>query len=299
MQSAVVILVNYKNEAKTVACLRALEKSTVRPFKVYVVDNSCTEESKRFFQSESFQLDVEWIWSEGNVGFAAGCNKGIRAAQSIGFDGFIWLLNNDTEPDADALKNLLAKAEETSAGITGSAIYNAKGDFAGGVGLLHPKLASVKHVPDLNCEAFDYVEGASFLISPDCVKTVGLLSQDYFLYFEESDYCKKAQRAGFKFAWAKDSIIRHDIGSSTGSEIKKGGVPYFIDCLMIRNRVHFARHNGIPLWGNLLGLLISLGLRCKRLQFNRVITILWLLLSKNNLKHFIEKHGGYYEIGNR
>lgn len=296
MNSVAVILVNFKSAEKTISCLRALEQGSVKPTKVYVIDNASTEASQKVFLAESFQIPVDWIWNKENVGFAAGCNKGIKAAQQDGLTGYIWLLNNDTCPDKFALQKIVEKAEETHAGITGSAIYNAAGKFAGGVGIFNSKFASVKHVSDVECENFDYVEGASFLISPGCLRKVGLLSEEYFLYFEESDYCKKAEKAGFSLAWAKESIIHHDIGSSTGSENKKGCVPFFIDCLMIRNRVHFARHSGFPTWGNLMGLMISLGLRFKRLQFNRIVTILWILLSQKNLKKFIEKHGGYYEI---
>ena len=137
---------------------------------------------------------------------------------------------------------------------------------------------------------------SSFLISPECIQKTGLLSEDYFLYFEESDYCCKAKRNGFTIAWATESVILHDIGSSTGSENAKGEVPYFIDCIMIRNRIHFAFQNGFPTFGILLGLGISLALRIKRLQFSRVPAILKITLSKTAFKKFIEKNGGYYEI---
>lgn len=296
MQKVAVILVNYKNEAKTIACLHALENSSVQPSEVFVVDNSCTENSKQIFLSENFSLNIKWIWSEGNVGFAAGCNKGIRAAQKQGFDGYIWLLNNDTEPEATALLHLLETAKKTGAGVTGSQIVDSNGKFIGGVGLAHPKFASVGRPADTSCKNFDYIEGSSFLISPECIKKVGLLSEKFFLYFEESDYCYRAKHAGFTLAWATDSIVRHHIGSSTGSENAKGKVPYFIDCIMIRNRILFARRNGFPFSGILFGLLVSLCLRIKRLQFNRVLQILWILISQKNFKNFVEKNGGLYEI---
>lgn len=90
-------------------------------------------------------------------------------------------------------------------------------------------------------------------------------------------------------------MITHHIGSSTGSEIRKGGVPFFIDCLMIRNRIHFARSNGFPAYGIFVGLLISLGLRLKRGQFNRVVTILRIISSRNAFRNFIIKNGGFYD----
>lgn len=321
---AQVVLVNFKNVPRTVACLRALEKSSCRPRRVYVVDNASTEESQAEFGKETFSLDVEWIWNAENLGFAAGCNQGIRRAREVCSEDYVWLLNNDTEPEVDALEKLLECAEETGAGVTGSAIFGSDGSFSGGVGRVHPKMASVSRVPlskdvaggcskdcsldcstqngSSNCRSqscssgelaeFDYVEGSSFFISPKCLDVVGLLSEDFFLYFEESDYCYKAKTAGFSLAWATGSIVRHYIGSSTGSENKKGGVPFFIDCLMIRNRIRFARGNGFPFVGVYVGLMISLLLRVKRLQFNRVWTILKILSSDKAFREFVEKNGG-------
>ena len=296
MPTVCTILVNFKNPQKTVACLRALEKGTVQPDCVYVIDNASTKESKKYFESFSFAFKIRWIWNKENRGFAAGCNQGIRASLEEFPNSFAWLLNNDTEPTPTALEKLLDKAIATNAGITGSLIQKANGEFSGGVGFIHPKLASVRRPTSADEKNFDYIEGSSFLISPECIQKTGLLSEEYFLYFEESDYCCKAKRNGFTLAWATESVILHDIGSSTGSENAKGEVPYFIDCIMIRNRIHFAFKNGYPTLSILLGLGISLALRIKRLQFSRVPTILKITLSKTAFKKFIEKNGGYYDI---
>lgn len=290
MTPVCVVLVNYKNESKTIDCVQALQKGSVKPQRVYVVDNTPNSSGEKYIP------DIQFIFNKNNVGFAAGCNQGIRAALEQGFNGYFWLLNNDTIPSEQALENLLKKAEETKAGVTGSAIYTANGDFSGGVGKIHSRFASVKRPCSTEDQTFDYIEGSSFLISPECLQKIGLLSEDYFLYFEESDYCLKAKRSGFSLAWATDSIIKHDIGSSTGSEHQKGKVPFFTDCLMIRNRIHFAMENGFPLLGVATGLLISLGLRVKRFQFNRVFTIIRILLSQKSFKKFIEDNGGFYEL---
>lgn len=295
---ACAVLVNYKNAELTVRCIRALEQGTVKPSTIYVVDNATTNESKFVFKQETYTLPVEFIWNDRNVGFAVACNQGARKALENGFEGYIWLINNDTEPEKSALEKLLQKASETNAGITGSLIVDENGQYIGGVGTTNPRLASV-HRPQQPAQGapipqFDYIEGSSFLISQSCIKKVGLLSEDFFLYFEESDYCYRAKKAGFTLAWATDSVVRHRIGSSTQSENSKGKVPYFIDCLMIRNRIHFALRNGFPKIGVWTGFLISLLLRIKRGQFKRVITILSITTSKKRLRSFIEKNGGFY-----
>ena len=295
MPTVCAILVNFKNAKKTAACLRSLEKSTVQPDCVYVIDNATTQDAQDYFKSLSFSLKVRWIWNSENRGFAAGCNQGIKEAQKDYDQSYIWLLNNDTEPAPTALEKILEKATGTNAGITGSLINKANGDFSGGVCFIHPKFATVRRPKSPEETGFDYVEGSSFLISPECLQKTGLLSEEFFLYFEESDYCLKAKRNGFTLAWATDSVIYHDIGSSTGSEIAKGEVPYFIDCLMIRNRIHFAFKNGFPTLSILAGFGISLALRLKRRQFSRVATILSITLSRKAFKEFIERNGGSYE----
>ena len=269
---------------------------TVKPSLVFVVDNGVTEESRQAFSSATFSFPVHYIFNEKNIGFAAACNQGIREVLFRQKDCYIWLLNNDTEPDSKALEFLLDKAMETAAGITGSLIRKMNGDFSGGVGFIHPFFGSVRRPRNIQETGFNYVEGSSFLISPRCLSQVGLLSEDYFLYFEETDYCVRAIKKGFTVAWATESIIFHDIGSSTGGNLGLGKVPYFTDCLSVRNRIHFARKNLFPIAGIALGLCISLALRAKRLQFGRIFKILHITFSSSALKKFIIKNGGYYEI---
>jgi len=294
-----IILVNYRNMEITIACIRALEKMSVKPERVYLIDNATTENSQEEFtrafpNSSTGSFEIECIWNKENVGFAAAINQAIRRIKESGFEGYTWLLNNDTLPHEDALRELLAVAETTHAGITGSQIVDAQGNFLGGVGFVDSRYATVRRASHVGERGFNYVEGSSLLISPDCLWKVGELSEQYFLYFEESDYCYKARLMNFDIAWATNSIVRHDIGTSTGSEKGKGSVPYFIDCLMIRNRILFARKFGFPSFTVKIGLAISLFLRLVRFQPLRAITILSILNSEDRFRHFIQKNGGFY-----
>ena len=293
------VLVNYRNMDKTIACIRALDKMSVKPECVYLIDNATSQESRDLFekafpQSRTESFEIACIWNEANVGFAAACNQGIRAAREDYFDGYMWLLNNDTEPEPDSLKELLATAESSHAGITGSQIVSPDGKFLGGVGFVDSRFATVRRATSPDERWFNYIEGSSFLISPECLRKTGELSEEYFLYFEESDYCYKARQMGFDIAWATKSIVHHDIGSSTGSEQGKGKVPPFIDCLMIRNRFHFAQKFQFPSFTVKYGLFLSIMLRVFRLQPLRALAILRIVLSEDSFKSFIEKNGGFY-----
>lgn len=291
-----VILVNFRQTEKTICCLQKLEEMTVKPDLVVIIDNQSTDESQATLQSTNLSIPHHFIFNEKNLGFAAACNQGIREALSRQKESFIWLLNNDTQPNTKALEKLLDKSLETGAGITGSLIRKPNGDFSGGVGIIHSFFGSVRRPRNQDETRYNYVEGSSFLISPRCISQVGLLSEDYFLYFEETDYCIRARKKGFSVAWATESVVVHDIGSSTGGDLGRGKVPFFIDCLSVRNRIHFAKKNGFPFVGVALGLAISLLLRAKRLQFGRIFKILQITLSTKALKKFIIKNGGHYEI---
>ena len=286
------ILVNYKQTAKTLQCLQALSSMSVVPDWVIVVDNSSSEQSRSQLQGCRHPFKVDYIFNEKNLGFAAACNQGISLAQSKA-DCDVWLLNNDTVPGKNALQELLQKSRDTGAGITGSAIYDESGNFSGGAGKTHPSLATVSRITSPEDSDFDYIEGSSFLISKDCLKKTGLLSEDYFLYFEEDDYCHRATANGFSLAIAPKSIIKHAIGSSTGSETGKGKTPFFIDCLMVRNRTLFAKKFGWPLWGYTVSLLLSLMLRLKRGQFQRIASICKITMSKKSFSLFVQENGGW------
>ncbi|MBR6379354.1 MAG: glycosyltransferase family 2 protein [Fibrobacter sp.] len=290
------ILVNFKQTEKTLCCLQKLGEMSVKPDFIAVIDNQSDEVSKKLLQGASSSIPLALIFNEKNLGFAAACNQGIREALARQKDSFIWLLNNDTLPNPNALEKLLDKALETSAGITGSLIQSPNGDFSGGVGYIHPFFGSVRRPQSPEETGFNYVEGSSFLISPRCLSQVGLLSEDFFLYFEETDYCVRALKKGFSIAWATESIVLHDMGASTGGNLGLGKVPFFIDCLSVRNRIHFAKKNGYSIIGRNLGLFISLLIRAKRFQFRRIFKILHITLSTKALKKFIIKNGGYYEI---
>lgn len=288
------ILVNYHSQQETCRCLEHLYSQSIRPDYLCIVDNGSSENSRNIFESfKESHPDISFLFffNEKNPGFAAACNQAMKALTEQGFRGYFWLVNNDTVADKDALKELLAEAGRTHAGITGSRI-SLPDDRRSGSARIHPFWGSVKRTESFKNRNNEYIEGASFLISPECFEKIGYLPTDYFLYSEETDYCYAARKAGFCLALAEKSLIQHDAGKSTGSELGKGKVPFFIDCLMIRNRVFFCRKYGFPKTGVFLALLISLSLRARRGQWNRIRTILRITFSIRNFKKFIQDNGG-------
>ena len=191
---------------------------------------------------------ISLIRSGGNLGFAGGCNVGIRAAAALAFD-FFWILNNDTVICNDALDALLRRAlQDMKIGMVGStvryydapetvqALGGAHLDQARGVsqhigqglalGQVGPDAASVER--DMT-----YVFGASMLVSSRFVREVGLMQEDYFLYCEEIDWALRG-RGRFMLAYAADSQVFHKSGASS-SKI----MPLFASGYYYRNRIRF------------------------------------------------------------
>lgn len=172
------------------------------------------------------------IRTGGNLGFAGGNNVGLRYAMARGFDYF-WLLNNDTVVNKSSLNELVKKiAGDPRIGMCGStlvyyhkpniiqAMGGAKYDWSTsigshlGVGNLVSDLESVEE--NSIEKEIQYVVGASMLVTRDFIETIGLMSEDYFLYFEEIDWAVRS-RNNYKLSWAKNSIVWHKEGGSIGS----------------------------------------------------------------------------------
>lgn len=165
-----------------------------------------------------------------NLGFAGGNNVGLRYALARGFN-YVWLLNNDTVVNARTLPALLERMEmDSTIGMCGStlvyyyepetvqALGGAWYDFKKGIGShlgVGEALKLPRDIADIE-NALDYVVGASMMVSRPFLEQVGLMCEDYFLYFEELDWAMRA-KGRFRLAWAPESLVWHKEGGSIGS----------------------------------------------------------------------------------
>jgi GT2 family glycosyltransferase len=188
------------------------------------------------------------IRSGANLGFAGGCNVGIRAA-GIGRFDFFWLLNTDTVVDRSALAALTRRASsDDGLGLVGSTIrYYDRPDVVQSLGGARMELATMTsrligegdglEVVPVDGAAVEqqmaYVMGASMLVSNRFVREVGPLQEDYFLYYEEIDWAVRG-RGRFRLGYAPESHVFHKSGASS-SQI----MPLFTANLYYRNRLRF------------------------------------------------------------
>jgi hypothetical protein len=257
---------NWNGWQDTVECLNALNESTYPNQTVIVVDNGSTNDSAGRIRAA--HPDILLIESGKNLGFAGGNNIGIRHALAHGAD-FVWLLNNDTKAAPNALSALVAAAlANNKIGAVASICYYADSPssveaWAGarvnlwiGYGRNSTKL----HSDDW----FDSLNGTSMLVSRAALEDAGLLDEGFFLYWEDTEFCLRLRKKGWRLAAAPDSCVLHKVNASTG------GNKLALDRYQTASALRLLRlHSPAPYLASVAFLLIRFARRLERLQFDR------------------------------
>jgi len=266
------IILNWNGWQDTIDCLAALQECTYPQVTVIVVDNGSTNDSAARIRAAC--PDVVLLESGENLGFAGGNNIGIRYALAHGAE-YLWLLNNDTRPAPDALSALVAKAlSDRKIGAVASICYYADAQstvqaWAGSrvnLWIGYVRLATVPHEDDW----FDSLNGASMLVSRAAVEDAGLLDEGFFLYWEDTEYCLRLRRKGWRLAAAPDSRVLHKVNASTG------GNWLIIDRHFTASGLRLLRlHSAVPQLSSFLFLTVRFSRRLLRLEFARCRSV-WL-----------------------
>jgi GT2 family glycosyltransferase len=243
-QKVFIILLNWNNWNETRECLASLRKVTYDNFEVIVVDNGSEEEEREKIRSVHTTYSIQHtIYSDTNLGFAGGNNVGIRYSLEHGAD-YIMLLNNDAIVAPDFLTELVKAAEsDPSYGILGSKIYKyGTNDVVFNGGKVNRWLTKGEHIKNqelgiMNHEV-DYITGAAMLIKREVVEMVGQMREEYFLYYEDVDWCLRACKAGYKCVLVPASKVWHKVSATN-----KEGSPSYI-YYHTRNALMLAKLNG-------------------------------------------------------
>lgn len=272
-----IILVNWNGWRDTLECLESLLLLEYPDFRIVVCDNGSSDNSlqeikgwadrhkKTYVEYQrieaeaggllSADTEITLIRNDENLGFAGGNNAGLRYVLARSDAAYCWLLNNDTVVEPDALTHMVSlMQQESTVGICGSTIrlYHDRlriqalggGHYCQWIGLPWHYGRFTRWGRNINrhrAESWmNYVEGASMLVSRQFLDEVGLLCEDYFLYFEEADWAIRAD-GRFKLAYAPESIVYHKVGSSIGTSSNPAKMSYTSDYFNIRNRLLFTR----------------------------------------------------------
>jgi N-acetylglucosaminyl-diphospho-decaprenol L-rhamnosyltransferase len=244
--SVLIVIVNYRTAKLVVNCLRSLESEVkaVPGTQVAVVDNASGDDSLDIIgaaiEQEGWSSWATLMPSAVNGGYAYGNNYAIRPAlASAQPPAYYWLLNPDTVVRPGALQALVDFMQaHPQVGISGSSFEEANGEpwpFAfrfpsilseldGGIRLgiitkLLSKWSVVQWMTDQPAQ-IDWIPGASMMIRRQVFEAIGLMDEDYFLYFEETDFCLQAKRAGWECWYVPQSRVMHIAGQSTGVTVR-------------------------------------------------------------------------------
>lgn len=242
-----IILLNWNGFPDTLECLESLKKIDYPNFEVIVVDNNSTGDDVNIIKEKFGDFVKELIVSKDNLGFSGGNNLGIEYSLNEGAD-FILLLNNDTIVEPDFLSKLLdVFINKDSVGISAPQInyYNTP-EIVWTVGGKISKLRgsgfaySDKNESEIdkNEKFVTFASGCCLLIKREVFEKVGLFDEKFFLYVEDTDFCYRSLKAGYKIIVSPTSKIYHKVGSSTSEDLKQ--IPLYYTT---RNRLHFARKN--------------------------------------------------------
>lgn len=245
-----VIIVNYKTPELTLKALRALFESSILPTQVILVDNASEDNTPELVRAEFPQ--VELIESKENLGFAGGNNLAIKKANQK----YIWLLNSDTETGERSVEELaqyLSAHPEVGA-VGPQLVYPTRdlqsvgGFFPSPSNVLYyllpftyffpkkwrKKLHSIalfpQEISDDGLE-LDYVTGASLMVRREVVDRVGLMPEEYFMYFEETDWCYQMKQKGWKLKAVNCEPVMHVYGGSFKTKYDPRRLEMFIGSL--------------------------------------------------------------------
>ena len=265
-----IIIVNFRTPDLACNCLHSLSSEVkVHSDHVIVIDNNSADDSidrlSATIEDQGWKPWATLLPQDSNLGFAAGNNTAIRylLGQEIKPD-YVMLLNPDTMVHTGSIERLTRFLDEHhDVGIVGAQLENEdhvpqssarrypsvwseleSGARLGMLSTLLKKWQVALPILDVPCRC-DWVSGAAMLIRRQVFESVGMMDENFFLYFEELDFCKRAHNAGWQIWLEPAARVTHLEGQATGiRQARRRRGKYWYDS----RRGFFIKHHGIPKW---------------------------------------------------
>ena len=243
------MILNWNSLEDTRECLQSLRRIAYSNRRIVVVDNGSAAREAAALRDEFGDVS-DVIENETNLGFAAGANLGIRHALNNGAE-YVLLLNNDTTVEPTFLTALVQAAESRGDGAAfcPKTYFYAQPDMiysTGGTVSIWTATARQIGRGQRDSGQFDrvatrdYADGVCMLIPRRALETIGLLDEDYFAYWEETDWCSRARSKGLRCYYIPDARIWHK-----AARVQSPTNQYYF--LYRRNALMFVWKRGTPL----------------------------------------------------
>jgi len=289
-----IIIVNWNTKDLLIQCLKSLEQTLQRlKMEVFVVDNGSVDGSVKSVR-EKFPGAIV-IQNPINLGFAKANNQALILSKGK----YILLLNPDTQEKEGAIETLRAFMDNhPEAGAAGAQLLNSDGSKQNSIAnfpslatellnksllrWLFPKTFPGKERNISEPIEVDSIIGACMMVRREAMEQVGLLDEDYFLFLEETDWCYRMKKAGWKVYHVPQAEVYHFQGKSAEKDKKRAKVEYY------RSRYQFFKKNrGSWQWSVLLiGLLIKLGFEFLSMVIACILTGFAVKKWRNKLSNY-------------
>lgn len=246
MPKVSIISVNYNQAAVTTELLESIKQLTFKDLEVIVVDNASKSDPSAALLATYPSVKV--IKSAENLGFAGGNNLGIDASTG----DYLFFVNNDAEIVEGTIEQLIALFERVpNLGVASPKLcyYTPEAStdtiqYAGSTEVSN-LTGRNRTIGELEQDAGQYIiakptayaHGAAMMIPRAAIERVGKMPEEFFLYYEELDWCAQFRRAGYEIYVEPNALVYHKESLSVGkmSTLKT----YYIN----RNRIYFMRRN--------------------------------------------------------
>ena len=243
------VTVLFKSDNVLPDFFKSIAKQTHKNYILYLVDNSPNPTSDSIIEkylAENPITEYRHIKNSDNLGVAEGNNIGIRQA-IIDKCAYVLLLNNDIELEQEfVFSSMLSLCEKQGEKIIVPKIFyydTRKIWMAGGV--MNKWRALGIHYGDGKDDATEYNIAKYITYAPTCFmliessvfKTVGLMDEKYFAYYDDTDFVFRALKAGYQMYYEPTLTVLHKVSSSTGDDST------FYVYYSNRNKIYFIRKN--------------------------------------------------------
>lgn len=243
------IIVSYKGWPSLERCLDSLKRWTGLPFsfEVIIVDNSGDPD---FYEIEKKYPDFRYLHNSLNGGFSNGCNLG--AGFSAG--KYLLFINPDTIPVEEEVFKLLEGARKNPEFyIVTCNQVNGRGKTVRVTGFfpdirnltsiqrsIHRKFSEKKEEGHGNIVISDWVSGSILMIRKDIFQEIKGFDEDFWMYFEDTDICRRVRNIGGIVAFFRDISMVHSHGGSSRINLKVKSITKTE--VFISQHVYFSKH---------------------------------------------------------
>lgn len=220
-----IIIVNWNTAELLASCLSSIARGTTVPHEVLVVDNASSDDSCRRVTAEF--PSVHLLPQSTNLGFARANNLALAIAQGR----FLLLLNPDTEVRVGAVDSMVSFLDaRATVGIVGPPLWSTRGDHQPSVQSF-PSLTSEllrqtmlyrvlpnrfrREAKRRDTRRVEVVSGAALCIRRECYAAIGPLDEAMFMFYEDTDWCRRAHQAGWEVWYVDGPGIVHREGSAS------------------------------------------------------------------------------------